>query len=107
MKRFTMHVLRARDSCTSYATENTDYLTLVLHSFNTRIVALFLIYICNRLNIYKEGAVKRYIRSLTPKQFLQHIEDIRVAGFSSKVGREANKLVYPQPSAYRGSRIID
>ena len=27
MKRFTMHVPRARDSCTSYATENTDYLT--------------------------------------------------------------------------------
>jgi hypothetical protein len=28
MKRFTMHVPRARDSCTSYATENTDYLTV-------------------------------------------------------------------------------
>ena len=27
MKRFTKHVPRARDSCTSYATENTDYLT--------------------------------------------------------------------------------
>ena len=27
MKRFTKHVLRARDSCTSYATENIDYLT--------------------------------------------------------------------------------
>ena len=26
MKRFTIHVPRARDSCTSYATENTDYL---------------------------------------------------------------------------------
>ena len=33
MKRFTMHVPRARDSCTSYATENTDYLTHPL-SFN-------------------------------------------------------------------------
>jgi hypothetical protein len=30
MKRFTMHVIRARDSCTSYATENTDYLTVSL-----------------------------------------------------------------------------
>jgi hypothetical protein len=30
MKRFTMHVLRARDSCTSYATENTDYLTVTI-----------------------------------------------------------------------------
>jgi hypothetical protein len=29
MKRFTMHVPRARDSCTSYATENTDYVTVV------------------------------------------------------------------------------
>jgi hypothetical protein len=27
MKIFTKHVPRARDSCTSYATENTDYLT--------------------------------------------------------------------------------
>jgi len=27
MKRFTIHVLRARNSYTSYATENTDYLT--------------------------------------------------------------------------------
>jgi hypothetical protein len=27
MKRFTMHVPRARDSCTSYASETTDYLT--------------------------------------------------------------------------------
>jgi hypothetical protein len=28
MKRLTMHVPRARDSCTSYATENADYLTV-------------------------------------------------------------------------------
>jgi hypothetical protein len=26
MKRFTMHVLRASDLCTSYASETTDYL---------------------------------------------------------------------------------
>ena len=38
-----------------------------------------------------------------PKQFLQHIKDIRVAGFGSKVGREANKLVPPQPSTRGGS----
>ena len=80
---------------------------LVLHSFNTRIIALFLTHIRDRLNIHKEGAVKRYIRSLTPEQFLQHIKDIRAAGFSSKVGRKANKLVPPQPSTYRGSQIID
>ena len=43
---------------------------LVLYSFNARIIVLFLIYICDRLNIYKEGAVERYIRFLTPKQFL-------------------------------------
>ena len=30
MKRFTMHIPRARDSCTSYATENIDYLTYPL-----------------------------------------------------------------------------
>ena len=29
MKRFTMHVPHARDSCTSYATETTDYLTTI------------------------------------------------------------------------------
>ena len=43
---------------------------LVLHSFNTRIIMLFLIYIYSKLNIHKEGTVKRYIKSLTPKQFL-------------------------------------
>ena len=80
---------------------------LVLYSFNARIVTLFLTHIYNRLNIYKEGAVKRYIRSLTPKQFLQHIKDIHVAGFSSKVGHKANKLVPSQTSAYRGFWIID
>ena len=80
---------------------------LVLHSFNARIVVLFLIYIRDRLNIYKEGIVKGYIRSLTPKQFLQYIKDIRVVGFSSKVGRKANKLVPPQPSTRGGSQIID
>ena len=80
---------------------------LVLHSFNTCIVALFLTYIYNRLNIHEEGAVKRYIGFLTPKQFLQHIEDIRAAGFSSKVGRKANKLVPLQTSAHRGFWIID
>ena len=80
---------------------------LVLHSFNARIIALFLTYIRDRLNIYKEGAVERYIGSLTPKQFLQHIKDICVASFSSKVSREANKLVPPQPSARGGSQIID
>ena len=80
---------------------------LVLHSFNIRIITLFLTHIRDRLNIHKKGVVKRYIRSLTPKQFLQHIKDIRAAGFSSKVGRKANKLVPPQTSTYRGSRIID
>ena len=80
---------------------------LVLHSFNARIIALFLTYIRDRLNIYKEGAVKKYIRSLMPKQFLQHIKDIYSAGFSSKAGRKANKLVPPQPSARGGSQIID
>ena len=75
----------------------------MLHSFNTRIIALFLIYIRGRLNIYKEGTVKRYIRSLTPKQFLYYIKDIRVVGFSSKVGRKANKLIPPYPSARGGS----
>ena len=80
---------------------------LVLYSFNARIIALFLIYIRDRLNIYKKGIVKRYIRFLTPKQFLQYIKDIRATGFSSKVSREANKLVSLQPFACRGSQIID
>ena len=79
----------------------------VLYSFNTRIIALFLIYIRDRLNVYKEGTVKRYIRSLTPEQFLQHIKNIRVVGFSSKVGRKTNKLVSLQPSTRGGSRVIN
>ena len=43
---------------------------LVLYNFNVRIIILFLMHICNRLNIYKEGTVKKYIISLIPKQFL-------------------------------------
>jgi len=43
---------------------------LVLHSFDACIVALFLTYIHGRLDIHEEGAVKRYIRSLMPEQFL-------------------------------------
>ena len=56
---------------------------------------LFLIYIRDRLNIYKKGTVERYIRFLTPKQFLRHIKNIHTVGFSSKVSRKANKLVSP------------
>src|SRR6266702_3606192 len=76
---------------------------LILHSFNAHIVALFLMHICDRLNIYKEGAVKKYIGFLMPKQFLQYIEDICVIGFSFEISHEANKLAPPQPFAYRGS----
>ena len=80
---------------------------LVLYSFNTRITILFLIYIYDRLNFYKEGTVKRYIRSLISKQFLQYIKDIHTAGFSSKVSREANRLVPPQPSTRKSPQIMD
>ena len=75
---------------------------LVLHSFNAYIITLFLIYIRDRLNIHKEGIVKRYIRSLMPKQFLQHIKNIYIAGFSFKVSYKANKLVPLQPFTYGG-----
>ena len=64
-------------------------------------------HIHNRLDIYKEGAVKKYIGFLTPKQFLQYIKNIRAAGFSSKIGHKANKLVFLQPPAHKSFQIIN
>lgn len=71
---------------------------LVLHSFDARIVAIFLTQIRNTCDIKEVGAVEEYLRNLTPTQFLQHVEDIRVAGFGRDIGREANMLP-PQKSS--------
>lgn len=75
---------------------------LILYSFNARIVAMYLTQIRNKCDVKKKGAVEEYVRNLTPTEFLQHIEDIRIAGFGRNVGREANELP-PQKSSNKTS----
>ena len=55
---------------------------------------LFLIYIYNKLNIYKKGVVKKYIKSLTLKEFLKYIKNIYIISFNFKVNYKANKLIF-------------
>ena len=74
---------------------------LILQSFNTHIVALFLLYIRNKCNIEADGEAKRYVRNLSPQQFLEHVKDIRTAAFSRDVCRDANQYTsnHSKPSA--------
>jgi ABC-type transport system involved in Fe-S cluster assembly fused permease/ATPase subunit len=57
MKRFTKHVPRARDSCTSYASKNTDYLTEMVF---LNIVPLAVDFIT--ITAYILHVINRYIR---------------------------------------------
>ena len=53
MKRFTMHAPRVHDLCTSYATKNTDYLTVVgLVGLTAKLADLELEYITTRDKAY-------------------------------------------------------
>jgi hypothetical protein len=64
---------------------------LILQSFDARIVALFLLHIRGKCNIEADGEVERYVRNLSPQQFLEHVEDIHTAAFSRDVCRDANQ----------------
>jgi len=77
---------------------------LVLHSFNTHVVALFLTHISSQKDIKKAGAAEEYIQQLTPSQFLQHVENIRIAGFGQKIGHEANVLCSSPSSESHGKK---
>jgi hypothetical protein len=74
---------------------------LILQSFNAYIIALFLLYIRNKYNIKADGEAERYMRNLSPQQFLEHIKDIRTAAFSRDICRDANWRTsdYSEPSA--------
>jgi len=63
---------------------------LILQSFNPCIIALFLLYIRNKCNIKADSKAERYIRNLSPQQFLEHIKDIRTAAFLRNVCRNVN-----------------
>ena len=63
---------------------------LILQSFNARIIALFLLYIRDKCNIKVDGEAKRYMRNLSPQQFLEYIKDIRTAAFLRDVYRDIN-----------------
>src|SRR5205807_1368381 len=60
-------------------------------SFNTRVVALFLLYIRDKCNIKADSEAELYVRNLSPQQFLEHIKDIRTAAFLRDVCRDANQ----------------
>ena len=74
---------------------------LILQSFDTCIIALFLLYIRDKYNIEADGEAERYIQNLSPQQFLEHIEDICIAAFSRDICRDANQHMsdYLKPSA--------
>jgi len=63
---------------------------LILYSFDACVIALFLLYICNKCNIKVDGKAKQYIRNLSPQQFLEHVKDIYTAAFLRDVCRDAN-----------------
>ena len=74
---------------------------LILQSFNARIIALFLLYIRNKYNIKVDSEAKRYIRNLSPQQFLEHVKDIRIVAFLRDIYRNANQRTsdYLEPPA--------
>src|SRR5947207_10288152 len=57
---------------------------LVLHSFDICVVVLFLTHIGSQEDIEKAEAVKEYIWQLTLFWFLQHVENIHIAGFEQE-----------------------
>jgi hypothetical protein len=67
---------------------------LILQSFDARIVALFLLHIRGKCNIKADGEAERYVRNLSPQQFLEHVEDIHTAAFSRDVCRDANQYIF-------------
>jgi hypothetical protein len=64
---------------------------LILQSFNACIIALFLLYIRDKCNIKVDGEAKRYMRNLSPQQFLEHVEDIRIVAFLRDICRNINR----------------
>jgi len=79
---------------------------LVLHSFNTHIMALFLINIQDKCDTEKVGEVEEYMRNLTLQQFLQFVENICIAGFGQEVGCDVNRLQLSTsiPSSFTNSQ---
>jgi len=74
---------------------------LILHSFDTRVIALFLLHIHNKCNIKANGEAKQYMRSLSPQQFLEHIKDIHTTAFLKNVYHNTNQHIsdYLKPPA--------
>jgi len=81
---------------------------LILYSFNTRVVILFLLYICDKCNIKIDGEAEQYVRNLSPQQFLEYIKDIRIAAFLKDVCRDINQRIldYLKPLANRRQLIV-
>lgn len=66
---------------------------LILHSFDARIVAVFLRLIRGRCDIKNIESVRIFIRSLSPQQLIAYIAEIRQTVLEEAVIHEANRTV--------------
>jgi len=67
---------------------------LILQSFDTCIVALFLFHICNKCNIKADGKAEQYMQNLFLQQFLEHVENICTMAFLKNVCRDVNQYTF-------------
>ena len=63
---------------------------LILQSFNTCIITLFLLYIRDKCNIKADNKAEWYMQNLSLQQFLEYIKDIHTAAFLRDVCHDAN-----------------
>jgi len=66
---------------------------LILYSFNTYIITLFLLNIYNKCNIKADSKAEQYIQNLSPQQFLKYIKDIRIATFLRNIYHNTNQRI--------------
>jgi hypothetical protein len=55
---------------------------------------LFLLHICNKCSIKADGEAERYMRNLSPQQFLEYIKDICTAAFLRDICCDANQYMF-------------
>ena len=64
---------------------------LILHSFDARVIILFLLYIRNKCNIKVDSKAEQYIQNLSPQRFLEYVKNIHIAAFSRDICHNANQ----------------
>jgi len=79
---------------------------LILHSFDAHIIALFLVYICNKYNIKADGEAEQYVRNLSPQRFLEYIKDIHIAAFLKDVYYNINQRTLDSELSINGRQLV-